>query len=75
MSKPKKCNRCRGTGVEPDQKEYGVWFRALRVSAGVSLRRAAKLAGISPSFLSCLEKGRRVWTDGVRERCKKAIKQ
>jgi hypothetical protein len=75
MSKPKKCSRCRGTGFEPNQKEAGLWFRTLRIASGMSLRRVAKLAGISPSFLSNLEKGNRKWTDEVRDKCRKAINQ
>jgi len=61
--------------MEPNQRETGLWYRALRMSAGVSLRRAAELAGISPSFLSNLENGKRVWTEDVRSRCKKALNQ
>ena len=73
MSKPKKCRRCKGTGREPNQAETGLWFRAHREQQGISLRVMAGRLGISPSFLSNLEQGRRVWTDRVRSAYRAAL--
>ena len=68
-----KCRRCKGSGREPDQVETGLWFRAHRQQIGVSLRLMSKRLGISPSFLSNLEQGRRVWTEEVRNAYKAAL--
>jgi len=73
MIKPNKCRRCKGSGREPDQVETGLWFRAHREQLGISLRTMAKRLNISPSFLSNLEQGRRVWTPSVRESYKLAL--
>ena len=40
-------------------------MRSQRVKARISLRKMAKLVGISPSFLSNLENGERTWTLAV----------
>ncbi len=42
------------------RQSFGAQFRATRVAAALSLRRAAKLAGLSPSFLTDVEHNRRM---------------
>lgn len=57
------CKCCNGTGKVPNQVSVGSAMRAERKIANVSLRRMAKLIGISAPYLSDLELGRRVWSE------------
>lgn len=54
-----RCEHCYGTGQAPDWKRLGKELRAHRVAAGVSLRAAARSAGMSPAHLSDMERGKR----------------
>jgi len=45
-----------------DHERTGKEVRKERIKCGVSLRRVAKQMGLSPSFVSDLERGRRNWT-------------
>lgn len=65
MTKPKPCHCCFGTGRECDMKHFGKLMRQHRVLAGISLRKMAAAVGITPSFLSNLENGKRRWTLSV----------
>jgi predicted transcriptional regulator len=69
------CKRCGGTGDEPDQLATGQTLRGMRTSAGISLRRMAKLIGLSHSFLSQLESGQRSWRRSVQKRYEQVIQQ
>ena len=62
-----KCSRCAGTGKLPDQRELGAAMRKKRKAGGLSLRVVAKRLAFSPSYISDLELGRRMWTPGMRE--------
>jgi ribosome-binding protein aMBF1 (putative translation factor) len=73
MAKKIPCERCLGTGVEPDNKDIGSFFRSRRERANLSLRALAEKLGISPSFLSQLERGDRRWTRDVVRKCDEAI--
>ena len=51
------CPTCGGGGKVP--KYNPRWLRAVREEAGVSLRQTAKAIGISPMYLSDIERGKR----------------
>lgn len=38
-------------------EEFGVWFRDLREKTGISVRQLAKVLGVTPSYLSQVERG------------------
>ena len=57
-----KCQRCNGTGDEPDNKAIGKRMAALREAAGLSLREVGVKAGLSHAYLCQLEVGTRRWT-------------
>lgn len=59
------CKRCNGSGLEFDQKEFGADVRRRREAVGWTLRAAAKRIGISESYLSDLELGRRHWNADI----------
>lgn len=62
MPKKTTCQRCAGTGVEPDPTATGIEMRKLRNKSGKSLRYVADKMGISAPYLSDLELGRRGWS-------------
>ena len=68
------CQRCNGTGNEPNQVAIGQTLRGLRLSSGLSLREMARRVGLSHSFLSQLETGSRRWRRSVLKRYEQAIK-
>jgi hypothetical protein len=51
--------RSHGTSVSAGQQPLGPWLRARRRSRRLTIRAAAGLAGVSPGFLSMIEKGQR----------------
>ena len=57
-----KCPRCGGTGGIPDPKGIGEKLKAKRVRAGLSLNEMGSRLGISGSYVSHLEHGRKPWT-------------
>ena len=59
----KKCEKCWGTGREPDQELLGYRARRAREARKESLTEAARDLGISAGFLSYLESGNRKWTE------------
>jgi transcriptional regulator with XRE-family HTH domain len=56
------CPRCNGSGNVRKDEEFGAEMRGKREAIGMKLRAVAKLMGLSPSFISGLEKGSRIWT-------------
>lgn len=60
--KAKLCQRCAGSGLEPDQSKTGAKMRQLREGAGVSLRSVADKLKVSAPYLSDLERGNRAWS-------------
>jgi transcriptional regulator with XRE-family HTH domain len=52
---------------------FGERVRALREEEGVSLRRVAARARITPTHLMCVERGESVPTLGVAERIANAV--
>lgn len=56
------CQRCNGSGTEPDNLAIGSEFRGRRAASGIGLRSAAKSLKISAGYLSNLETGQRRWT-------------
>ena len=45
----------------------GAWFRWFREKRGLSLRAAARRGGVSASFVSDFERGRRAWSDRLEK--------
>ena len=58
-----------------DHAAAGLKIRAAREKSHTSLRRLAHLMGISPPFLSDLERGRRNWTPSMFEKADRIIKE
>jgi len=71
MSEP--CQRCGGTGKEPDHRAIGQRMRTLRERAGMTLRRVAGAMEITPSYLCDLELGRRQWRKELIDRMTKLV--
>jgi len=65
------CPRCGGSGKLPDSS----WMRSTRLEKGLSLREVANEIGISASYLSDLERGRRNLSHNINTRfCNALIK-
>lgn len=73
--KQKPCCRCCGSGNEPDNKFVGRNLRINREHEGISLRKMATLLEVSPSFLSQLERGDRMWKPELMLKCLKILKR
>lgn len=58
-----------------DHVATGANVRAMRRTAGVSLRSVARMMRISPPFLSDLERGRRNWDADKLKRAEVAIRR
>jgi transcriptional regulator with XRE-family HTH domain len=72
--KMKPCERCDGTGQEPDNEFTGAAYRKLRMEAGLSQREVAAEVGCSAQYVCDLEKGRRLWNTAMLNRFDKAFK-
>jgi transcriptional regulator with XRE-family HTH domain len=59
--------------VEQDSVALGRSYRLLRKAAGLSGRQVARSIGISASYLSDLELGRRKWNTKIIRAFEKAI--
>jgi len=57
----KRCRRCDGTGVEPDQIKIGAAMRARRQDAKMTMQDVGNLLGLTRSYICDLELGRRAW--------------
>ena len=67
------CPRCDGTGRVPDDRVMGAAMLKRREKAGLSLRDMAARTGLSPSYLSDLEVGRRQWGKKQRTAYEEAL--
>lgn len=67
------CARCDGTGFTIDDKALGQAMRRTRQTVAISLREMAKRMGISASYLSDLELGRRHWNAGIIEEYRQQV--
>ncbi len=74
MGKKETCHCCGGTGKENDHIAIGERLRNLREFRGVHAKVVAKTLGISQSYLSDLEHGRRWWTMEKIQQYEKALK-
>lgn len=74
MSK-KNCPHCNGTGKVTDHAALGAKLQRRRINAGLTLREVSKAMGISLSYLSDMEHGRKAWTVTKVEFYKRAIGQ
>lgn len=59
------CSKCNGTGEELNHAQIGAGVRTQRLAAGVSLRKLARVIGLSHSYLCQLEQGKRQWRSGL----------
>ena len=62
VSKKSKCPCCDGSGEELDPEVVGREMYARRTDANIGLRALAKRLGISHTYLTLLEQGKRKWT-------------
>lgn len=69
----KTCQRCNGTGQEPDQSRIGNDMRKAREHAGLKQGVVSKRLDISQAYLSDLERGRRAWSSDLISRFINAI--
>jgi len=67
------CQRCGGTGKEPDHREIGAQMRALREKRGRTLRSIARALDLSAAYVSDLELGRRMWRADLLSRYRAAL--
>lgn len=58
---PKPCTRCNGSGIEADWLNIGAGMRARREKLGIGLNSLARQLGLTPAYLSDMERGRRAW--------------
>lgn len=61
------CPCCLGTGKEQDPARVGQALKKKRRAAGKTLREISLRIGVSISYLSCLESGKRNWSPSLRE--------
>ena len=69
------CQRCAGTGFEPDNHALGARHKAEREALGLSLRAAGVLVGVSAAYLSDLERGNRTWNTSISKRVHEAYEK
>ena len=69
-----RCLRCNGTGKEPNQKRLGKQARENRIAAKKTVQALADLMGLSISYISDLELGKRNWNTDLIKRFNAAIK-
>lgn len=60
--KTKRCAKCEGSGRVLDDKVTAHLLREERLKAKIRLDEMAKALGVSPSYVCCLEGGKRHWT-------------
>lgn len=62
------CDACDGTGRCMDHAATGNMWRQARLVKGVTLRSIAREMGLSASYISDLELGRRKWSTSLCQR-------
>lgn len=67
----KKCDKCWGTGVEPNHADLGREAREWRRQRKFTLGEMAKRLGITEGYLSLLENGKRKWTEELYRKATK----
>lgn len=67
------CSHCNGTGIEPDQAATGARIRELRVTKGMQAKTLAEKLGLSASFYSDLELGKRGWSSERIRECERIL--
>lgn len=67
------CSHCNGTGEEPDQSATGARIREMRVTKGMQAKTLANLLGLSASFYSDLELGKRAWSSARIRECERIL--
>jgi transcriptional regulator with XRE-family HTH domain len=73
MTKTLKCPTCEGKGSIDNPIFTGQKMRTLREGRGLTLRSMAGKVGISLSYLTDLEHGRRNWSPELIAKCHKAL--
>lgn len=66
------CPNCHGLGYR--RRINGTWLRRVRTARGVSLRATAMALGVSASYLSDVERGRRWISPDMCARYVRAIR-
>ena len=66
VSKKLKCPCCDGSGEELDPEVVGREMHAKRTHAHIGLREMAGKLGLSHTYLTLLEQGKRKWTPTLR---------
>lgn len=61
----KPCPHCGGTGEVWYDERAGALLRGMRERTGLTAKDVAARLGISPQYLSDLERGRRRWTPAL----------
>jgi len=69
------CPRCGGLGVVRDDVICGEAMQRLRLAAGVVLREAAAVMGLSVGYISDLEHGRKPWSNDRIEEYVRAVRE
>lgn len=67
------CSKCAGTGKQLDAVRQGELMREARHKLGISLERMAEQSGVSVSYASNLETGKRPWSEALLARWDKAL--
>lgn len=74
IQKTRPCEWCNGTGERENAAYRGGQMRALRKSAGLSLREVARRLDFSAAYISDLELGRRDWSEKLIKIYEKALR-
>lgn len=69
----KVCERCGGTGHEPDPRKLGSFLAAKRSATGLCQAEVARRLGFSRAHLCRLESGKRGWTYSLSLRYLRAL--
>lgn len=73
--KAKPCHCCGGTGKENDAVLIGHKLKKRRQAAGIQQKYVALRMGVSASFLSDLEHGRRYWTQTMIDKYMEVVRE
>lgn len=70
---PKKCTHCLGAGTEPELKNIGLKLRKERRTKDIPIQMVAKRMGVTVSYVTFLELGKRAWTTALKEKYQAAL--